>query len=90
MYNLNTIGRELLKSKFNISEVFAKEIIYVRENYTKRGFKNKKDLYDTMFTYYSNISDKTTKFTQEKIQAFNAYFGSLELAMSKDERLVIE
>jgi len=43
-----------------------------------------------MFAYYSNTLDKTTKFTHEKIKAFNAYFSSLELAMSNDERLVIE
>ena len=90
VYNLNTVGRILLKDKFKINEGFAKEVITVRENYTKGGFKNKKDFYDTMFAYYSNTLDKTTKFTHEKIKAFNAYFSSLELAMSNDERLVIE
>ena len=72
MYNLNTVGRILLKDKFKINEGFAKEVITVRENYTKGGFKNKKDFYDIMFAYYSNTLDKTTKFTHEKIKAFNA------------------
>jgi len=38
VYNLNTVGRILLKDKFKINEGFAKEVITVRENYTKGAF----------------------------------------------------
>jgi hypothetical protein len=90
VYNLNTIGRELLKSKFNIPEVFAKEIIYVRDRYTERGFQNIDDLNTIMSTYYTNRLEGETKFTQEKIISYNYYFNKLEIAIMDDKRLVIK
>jgi hypothetical protein len=86
---LNEIGRDLLREKFKIPEVFAKEIIDVRDNIIQRRFKNIRDLYTVMNNYYSNVLDSKTNFTKEKIESFNSYFELLNTSILIEKRLVI-
>jgi hypothetical protein len=89
VYNLNEIGRDLLREKFKIPEVFAKEIIDVRDNIIQRRFKNIRDLYTVMNNYYSNVLDSKTNFTKEKMESFNSYFELLNTSILIEKRLVI-
>ncbi|AEY67273.1 DUF4157 domain-containing protein [Clostridium sp. BNL1100] len=87
-YNLNTIGRDLLRDKFGIPEVFAKEILIVKG---KTGqFKNILDLRVKMQKYYNNQLDPNTTFTQVKIRSFKEDYIKLVSAIDNKKLIISE
>ena len=96
-YNINEFGRDFLRDKFGIPEVFAKEIIYVRDKYGRKSGNNGKgrfesflNLQDLMEKYYTNKLDPSTKFTGAKLDSFDNNLAILEKNIIKDKKLEVK
>ena len=96
-YNINEIGREFLRDKFGIPEIFAKEIIYVRDKYGRKAGENGKGRFDNFYhlqdlmdKYYTNKLDTNTKFTEDKLNSFDNNLIILEQNILKDKKLEVK
>lgn len=89
-FNLNEVGRPTLVKQFGLSEVFAKDVLYIRDKYAAGGFRGIEGLMSKMTAYYTGKLEPGTTFTPERLNNFYANVGALADRISADKRLTIK